>query len=513
MTHMDITTTVTKECHSPQDLCELSTKRRWLAIVYLILAIHLFCFLIWFPKAITITDEQHYLSQAVALAHGSNRYFVDDPTSGTRTLQVYDVYSPGTAILMVPFILVLGWRGAFVVTLLSSLLAVTVTAHWLVRMKHSPLWSLLLLFYLPFLVLSRTGMSEIPSAALAAIVFSLLWQATEVSWPRWLVAGLLAGSSVLLRETNAILFAPIIVLSLIRFRSRAFPLVIGVLFGGCVAIAIRLLLCGSLLRRGGSDLSHFSYTYIPANLLPHLGALLLFIPGGLIAVLLYRGYRRLELSLTVALFAAIHLMWWFNASGSGLTKQAILGPGRFYVPLIPLLIMAIASVVEDRAGSFTAWLKCATSGFRGSVVICIGILACTGALICMHRSMDRWANGYVEMRRIVYGTIPRDAIVLTNLLATNKVFNPVYASEYGPRTALELTETSTESIQRMFARRLDLWVAILYRTDSTFWIAQNSEKDDALAAVRKICNITKPIEEKISATEVICIYHLIPAAW
>ena len=130
----------------------------------------------------------------------------------------------------------------------------------------------------------------------------------------------------------------------------------------------------------------------------------------------------------------------------------------------------------------------------------------------MHRSMSNWTNSHVEMRQTIYKNIPRDAIILTNLLATNKIFNSVYASEYGSRTALELTATSAESIQRMFARRLDLWVVILYRTDSPFWIAQNKENDAALSLVRKTCNITEPIQQKISATEIIRIYHLRPVA-
>ena len=422
------------------------------------------------------------------------------------------MYSPGVSIMMAPFVRAFGWRGAFVVSLLSLLLAVAVTAHWLVYMKHSPLWSFLFLFYPPFLVLGRTGMSEIPSAAVATIVFALLWQPKGLSWLRWLVAGLLAGSSVLLRETNAILFAPIIILSLIRFRSRALPLAIGVFFGGFGAIAIRLLLCGSLLRRSGSELSYFSSAYIPANLLPHLGVLLLLIPCGLIAVLLYRGCMRLELQLTVALFVGVHLLWWLNASESGMAKQTILGPGRFYIPLIPIMVMAIASVVDDRCGRLTTWFRRTISGNRWMVIVCMVILVCIGALVCMHRSMSNWTNSHVEMRQTIYKNIPRDAIILTNLLATNKIFNSVYASEYGSRTALELTATSAESIQRMFARRLDLWVVILYRTDSPFWIAQNKENDAALSLVRKTCNITEPIQQKISATEIIRIYHLRPVA-
>ncbi len=53
---------------------------------------------------------------------------------------------------------------------------------------------------------------------------------------------------------------------------------------------------------------------------------MVLVPGGLIAVALYRGSRRPELIATVALFVAFYLMYDYSGFTSGMAKRLILGP-------------------------------------------------------------------------------------------------------------------------------------------------------------------------------------------
>ena len=68
---------------------------------------------------------------------------------------------------------------------------------------------------------------------------------------------------------------------------------------------------------------------VPGSLPLYTMALLLFIPGGLLAGLLYRGERWPEVVATVAIFFGFYLSWGYRGEDSGLLRSLILGP-RFF---------------------------------------------------------------------------------------------------------------------------------------------------------------------------------------
>lgn len=505
-----MTPTMPQSDREPTGLQIVRSRRRQWGVLYFVLAAHTLGYLIWFPKAVSITDEQVYVSQAVALAQGRNSFSTEDPISGAIRWHRYDLYSPGTAILMAPFARAFGWRGVFLVPLLASLIAVGATAHWLAREKYSPLWGLVLLMFLPFLVLSRTGMSDVPSAAVTALVFAVLWRPDPLRWSSALFAGILAGASVLLRETNAVVFAPLIVATLFRYRTIALPVLVGSSIGGVVAIGVRILLCGALFRRSGSEFQSFHYTYIVSNLLPHAVALLLLLPAGLIAALGYRGHRRLELILTVIGFIAVYLMWWYNGSESGRAKQLVIGPGRFYIPLAPLLIIAMANVAERYGRSLLSKVNAALGARVRAVVIGLGALGLALAVVCGHMAMDRLTAVPQRMAETVLRAVPAGAVVVTNMAGTNKVFSPVYELQHGRRIALDLAAVSPEYLRQILARRPEIWITIAYRTDSAHWIALNGQNDRILAEYRSVCDMTETMRANLSTTETVCVWRAAP---
>jgi hypothetical protein len=87
-----------------------------------------------------------------------------------------------------------------------------------------------------------------------------------------------------------------------------------------------------IYRRGWITLT---LANVPGNLPLYTVALLFFIPGGLIAGLLYRSERWPEVVATVARFFGFYLSWGSRNEDSGLFRSLILGP-RFFSPLTAL---------------------------------------------------------------------------------------------------------------------------------------------------------------------------------
>src|SRR5688572_6146682 len=135
-------------------------------VVLALCALYTLSFLAFYPRAITNDDESLYLRQTMIILDGARGVSKIDPN--TREAEVYtpSTYPPGTVLSMAPFVALAGWRGGYVVPLLSFLLAVILLARWLEDEGRSPLFALLLFGYPPVLVMGRVAMSDVPSAAI-----------------------------------------------------------------------------------------------------------------------------------------------------------------------------------------------------------------------------------------------------------------------------------------------------------------------------------------------------------
>jgi 4-amino-4-deoxy-L-arabinose transferase-like glycosyltransferase len=243
-------------------------------LVGLVLAVYSAGFFAFYPNAITITDEACYVRQAAAFCRGEVRVPLTHPITGVTADKVVSWYPPGLSAMMTPAVALWGWRGAFVIPWLAVIAVVLVTARWLADQKLNPLFSLVLLGFIPLAVLGRFGMSDVPSGAMVALGLFFFWRGmdgrlkkrsgtvpSEAQWtvpsgPKllkgdrpqahknglgtvtggwwWLAAGFVAAAAATLRETNVLLFIPLFIGALIREPRRVWPLVIGGVLGlGC----------------------------------------------------------------------------------------------------------------------------------------------------------------------------------------------------------------------------------------------------------------------------------------
>ncbi|HRJ77671.1 MAG TPA: hypothetical protein PLF37_04085 [Planctomycetota bacterium] len=452
---MEEATTVTNEA------------RRHMFGVWLALGAYVLAFAVFYPQLLTISDETSYMRQAWAYAQGQTSVEVLDPSS----LQVARVhpsdYPPGTSLLMAPLMAAGGWRAGFLLGPLACCLVVLLLAHWLGRLGRSPLFALLFLCYPATLVLSRCGMSEMPSAALVSLSLYLFWFARGRKV--WMAAaGFVAGLSLLLRETNALVCAFFFLGSLLRREQGCWALVAGGLAGTALRpLALELLLGNALHVKGGYP--DFLLGAVPGNMPFHLGALLLLFPGGLLWAALYRGPRRFELWATVAFFPGLYLLYDYNAAASAGLKQWVL-TSRFFIPLLPLLVIAAAEscTALSRSLGSSPGARVALARLR-SLAAPMLVLAAVSATWIVNWQHQLWASQQRGLLLALYAGTEADAPVVTNLDASARFVNEIYAAELGPRIVLSMDATDEGAMGRVLERFGRCTIALVERRDSERW--------------------------------------------
>jgi 4-amino-4-deoxy-L-arabinose transferase-like glycosyltransferase len=375
-------------------------------------------------------------------------------------------YPVGTSLLMTPFVFGAGYRGAFVSSMLCLLIGILVTARWLQEERRSPLFALLVLGFPAALVLGRVAMSDVPSFAVVALGLWLFWRGLDRGARWWLASGFVAGLSLLFREANALPFIPFFAGAVIRRERKACALVAG----GCAGVALRLL--SSYLVHG--DPFYFKPTSavwgrhsLLETLSVQLLGLLVFVPGGLVAAMLYRGRRRPELLASVALFVGFYVSYRYSAAESGPARQLVLGL-RFFVPLLPLLAFAMGESVPRLWQRLLAKLpdrrRPGLERLAG-VALVVWLFGVASAAAVVHPVFDRWSGHQAEIRDEIHRLVREDAVLITNIPATKK-FIPWLAPNYLPlnRATLPIEHANTLALYHR-----EFFVVLLDRTDSATW--------------------------------------------
>ncbi len=430
-----------------------------------VLLLYAISFAVFYPRVATNSDETQFIAQARLMLEGTVAATVTDPFTG-KTFQSWAATFPvGTAALMTPFIAAFGWRGAFVVPWLGLVLAVVITARWLQQEGRSPGFALLILGFPPTLVMGRVAMSDVPSAALVAVGLWLFWRGLDRSWPWWLASGFIAGASLTVRVTNALPFVPFFTGTLLRREGASWALVVGGLAGVALRFATMQIYFGDFRFERGA------YYFSPETLLErvplYLVGLLVFVPGGLILALAYRGRRWPELNASVGLFIGFYLLQVFSTAETGLSKRWVLGL-RYLIPLLPLLAFGMAEatprlwrrLVEARTPGRRAGLE------RGlAALLALWIAAVSVASLAVHPAFARWSTTQADLGDAIHRHVGDEAVLVTNWPATRK-FLRALDRRY---THVDRDEVTIGGVQRLVKRHGELYIALLERSDSDYW--------------------------------------------
>lgn len=431
-------------------------------IVLACLLIYLGGFLAFYPRAVIVADEGLYIGQARAFAQGRLKVPVADVLTGQETLVSPSEYPAGTSLLQAPFVFLGGWRSAALASLLSLIATILLLARWLREEGRSPLFALLVLAYPPVLVLGRVAMSDLPSAAIVTLGLWLFWRGRTGSWLYWLASGLLAGGSLLFRETNALVFLPFFAGALLRREKQVWALVVG----GLAGCGLRLL-SGQWLYGSPFFFTHHGYGFSLAAAVhnwPLYGfALLVMVPGGLAAACLYRGPRRPEVITAALAYLAFYLAYDYAGWESSLLKQIIIGP-RFFIPLLPVLVLAMAEVIPRLWGQF--FTRGAPGSPRASKVTGILVAAYVAAValaaLAIHPILDRWSASQVAIVQALSEHTQAAVPIITNGNTKNKFLNGVYL----PRRVVLRDSLRPEEVGRILNLYGAAQLVFLNRSDS-----------------------------------------------
>jgi hypothetical protein len=479
--------------------------------VWVLVLLYAAGFLCFYPRALTNFDEVSYVRQAVSFAHGSATVDTVDAFTGQHQRVHPSDYPAGTSALMLPFVWLAGWRGAFLLGLFAISACTLFTARWIADSGGSPLYSLLVLGYLPAMVMARTGMSDLPSACLVAAGLWLFWDdGQRAPWQR-LAAGFLAGASICLREPNVVLFAIFFAGAMLR-RERH---IVAIVLGGLAGIALRPLLAELVYGNPLFVKEHvygLSGVFAGTNLIMYLTALLVLVPGGLIFTFFYRGKRWMELVFTVVVYVGIFVFWNYNGAPSGGLKQWVLSL-RFLIPVIPIIAFAMAHTcprwVEALARSGSAGRRLRLDRVsRGVVAIWLAGIAVAG-LVVNWRS-ELWSQLHDDVVNSVYSNTDPALPVMTDQPATVKFLNELH----GQRTLVDLDlgdankDVRRAQLLQLLDRNKMVQIVLFGRDDSDYWL--NKSKDDAafIAAISQQLHTTLKVQQRFPGLGVLRIWNV-----
>ena len=414
-------------------------------------------FALWWPDVITAIDEGAYTYHAVTLLQGQTQVAVIDPWTGTTSWYLPSHYPLLTSLLQMPAMALAGWRGAYVEPLLGVLVTVPATAYWLRRWQLDPIFALLWLVYVPFIVLARLATSDVICTAwvtlsMAAFVEGQARDQAALRRGPWLLAGLLAGSSVAFREMGPLV--PLVFFAGAVFRRQ--PGWFWLLAGGLVGIAVRPLSAwwafGNPLFVKPSSPEWWGIQHLVVNFLPDVALLTFALPGGLPALLAYRGPLRAEMILSALLFIGLHMTYFFAGGGSG-WYGAVVG-GRFFNLAVPLLIIAVAHAVKRLEAAGIAprlwhWAR---------VALVVGAVAVAAAL---HPAMAHWSRSHRQVQDSFCQNVPPGAVAIVNTSVIGKYISPVTCL----RTMVDLNPGSVTQVGKLLERNPHVYVGVVERTD------------------------------------------------
>ncbi len=480
-------------------------------IVWAVLLLYVAGFLGFYPRGLTNFDEVSYVRQAVSFAAGSATVDVVDPFTGRHHREHPSDYPAGTSALMVPFVWLAGWRGAFLLGLLAMIASVLITARWIADAGYSPIYSLAVLGYVPAMVMARTGMSDVPSACLVAAGMWLFWDDNQATPWRRLGAGFLAGASMCLREPNPLLFAIFFAGALFR-RERH---ILALIAGGLAGVACRPL--SAWLVYGNpffvKDYYYgFSGLYAQVNLVMYLTALLVLVPGGLIFALFYRGKRWPELIGTVVAYVGLFIDYNYNGAASGGLKQWMLSL-RFLIPLMPIVAFAMAhtctrwylAIANSLALERRLILQRAAQGAAAlwlTGIILVGL--------AVNWRSQAWSKMHQELVQSLYANTGPSQPIMADLPATVKFLNELN----GPRLVVDLdlsnqsNDVRRAQLRRLLDRNHSVQIVLFGRDDSDYWLSKSNADLDFIAAISQQLHATLKLQQHFAGLGVLRIWNV-----
>lgn len=472
--------------------------------VFTVLACYLAGFLLFYPSVATNEDEAKYLRQARLLAEGSTLVTKLHPVSGQEIELEPSQYPVGTAALMAPFVVALDWRAAYLVPMLGLIAGILLTARWIVDEGRSPIWALVIAGFPASLVMGRVAMSDVPSLAIVALGSWLFWRGIDRPWPWWFGAGLVAGASMIVRESNVLPFLCLFAGTVLRGERKCVGLVAGGVIGATARFVISWITFGDPLYVKAPY--QFAFGTIMERLPLYMLGLLVLVPGGLVFGLAYRGRRRPEVVATVVLFFLFYLFQPYGITASSFAKRLVIAL-RYFLPLLPLLAFATAESLPRLWRNAQARLPRQRRLLDGvaALVLVFWVTGLAVAATGVHFAYHQWSSTQRTMRDAILEVTGPESVLVTNWWATRK-----FTSELDRRfLPLDRDETTPEQIEQLIDYHDVVWIVLLDRSDSPYWL-EDAERNAAFLVSLEPWSPELRFDQAVTPTDRLRIWRLGP---
>jgi hypothetical protein len=229
-----------------------------------------------------------------------------------------------------------------------------------------------------------------------------------------------------------------------------------------------------------------------------------FVPGGLVFALMYKGRRRAEIVSTIVLFFCFYLFQRYYTYATSFEKQIVLA-NRYLIPLVPFMAFAMAESVPRL---FSAWRdRCSEAGARRLVATTSALtLFYVAGIGCaaggVHPAFYGWSESQAELRRHVSSALPGDRVFVTNWMATRK-FVPVLEQKF---TEVRREDIDAADVEMLIDTWGEIYLVLLRRTDSEFWQNEAEQAEEWLAALDREPKLL--LDETVSSTMQLRIWTL-----
>lgn len=489
--------------HRHENLLVFLQQHAW-AVIATALIVYSAAFAAFYPDVITVKDESRYVQQARFYAAGMTSDLREEAITGEMVETRPGTYPFGTSTLMAPLVALFGWRGAYGIPWLALVIAVLMTARWLADEGRSVLLSLVIMGFPAALVMGRTAMSDVPSLALIAMGLLFFWRGLDRGAIWSFASGLCAGISLTVREPNVLVFAPFYLGSLLRRDKNVGALILGGVIGTAMRPIGNWIIFGDPFFVRGSA-GFFNPAALPHNLPNHLIGLLVLVPGGLLAGLLYKGRRAIEMRSCVALFVGFYLVYNYSGWESGWLKGHILGT-RFFLPLLPVLAFALAEflprvwrqlTLQENNAENNVWLQP-----LGNLAVAAWLIGILGVSAAVHPIMSSWSGSQGTLKSHIEANIEFDKPLLANMNLAEKLIDR-WEFKYVP---LDRKTADFGSLLGLAERHGYFYVVLIDRSESSAFEEDSRQNEELLAVLAGHTELL--LEERTSPDELLRILRV-----
>jgi hypothetical protein len=262
--------------------------------------------------------------------------------------------------------------------------------------------------------------------------------------------------STLLRSTNALMVAPLLVGALVRRERGSTQLVLGAILGGAARLLVAHFLLGDALYLETNRMG-WSVAAVPSNLPFCAGTLLVLVPFGLASVFACRDVRRPEIVATTLIVLLFFSFYEYNGSSSGWLGRLILGP-RFFLPLVPLLAITVAEFFSRKgttAGSEARWRTFVRQAAPAAIAV---------AAFGVHPAMASRTDNDADLRREIYAATDSTGVTVVDRPEARKYLT----GEIGGRRTVSLARLRPAQLPALVERDGTAFLVTIERYDAEY---------------------------------------------